>query len=86
MPAYVLISISNSSAFSQALEEKYSGQYRAIDDRSWVVIANETSKDVWDKVAGSQGLGFIAPISLYFGRLSADFWEWLKLNMEKVSG
>jgi hypothetical protein len=94
MSIFVVLSQENNPLLEAKIAEKFPLDYYKLTSTQWVISSKETVKQLSDKLEitiettknGPIGSAIIFSISTYWGRASNDFWEWIKVKMEKSDG
>ncbi len=67
-----------------AIASVFPGDYLEIGPGQWLIASIGTAEDVSGKLGltdGRSGTGVVLSVSGYFGRASAQIWEWLAAKM-----
>ena len=91
MSIFVVFRVTKPEAIRTALEGKYSTDFFDLGNNEWLVSDKGTAKEVSDKIGitaeGSPvGSAIVFSMGSYFGRASADIWDWIKAKTEAVDG
>lgn len=81
---FAVFASSKPQALGAAIVKHYPGDHFELQPGQWLVADTGTAKDVSDKLgitSGTNGSALVVGVTGYFGRKSANIWEWIKAKM-----
>ena len=91
MTIFVVLRVQDAARMKAALAEKYPEDHLDLGNDEWLVSAKGTAKGLSDHLGvtsdpATAGNAIIFSMDSYFGRASADIWEWIKAKSEATNG
>jgi hypothetical protein len=82
-PIFIVVATKGTDRIFNAIERLQGAASFEIKPDTWLVQFDGTTRGLAETLGirdGTNGSGFVAPISGYGGRASSDLWEWLKVK------
>lgn len=90
MSVFIIVSKTDNAELGRIIQEKYPQDYYQYSSNQWLVSSSGISKEVSDNLGISDKdknlVAVVFAISSYWGRASADVWDWLKNKLEEGNG
>lgn len=80
---FIALATKDADRIRAAVEKLPAEQYFELRPDAWLMFFNGTTRQLAEDLGirqGTNGSGFVAPITGYSGRGPADLWEWLKVK------
>jgi len=79
----------NQALLAQAIQTHYAADSYALAAGQWLVVTTDAPKELCDKLGitdGKTASAVVVSFINYYGRASADIWEWLNTKMAAPNG
>ena len=89
MSIFVIFRVADPAKVEAALEAHFPAKHMKVREGQYLVSGTGTAQAISDKLGlseGELGSGIIFKMSNYFGRASAEIWDWIKTEAEASSG
>lgn len=86
MGVFIIIPTKAEHSLDKVIQEQFPEDSYRLPLGQFAIAFNGPAKALSDQLGisdGSSGLGVVASIASYYGRAPTDFWEWLKIKMER---
>jgi len=81
MALFLVVGFGGNESLGKKISDEFPTTSRNLTVDTWLVVAPGTAKDISDKIGiseGQTGSGMVTNVGGYWGRASADLWEWMK--------
>jgi len=74
----------NAELIAQSIQTHYPNDNHPLVNGQWLVVTTDAPKELCDKLGittGTTGSAIVVSFTNYYGRASAEIWEWLTTKM-----
>ena len=87
MAIFAIMSEAENPILTGELQRLFPGDHLRVGPGQWLLSAPRTAKEISDSLGisdGRSGTAIVLTTGAYFGRASADIWDWINARMQRV--
>ncbi len=87
MAIFAVIGTNENPQLVQSLQQFFPGEHLKIGNGQWFISSRFGAKEISDSLGitdGRNGAGIVIAVGSYFGRASAEVWDWMSSRLQRI--